>query len=58
MRRVLFAIGAVVFAAIAGLIFNASLTFFPSLLIAIVGAVVVVLAWRAINNSMGRATRV
>jgi|SRR6185437_341124 uncharacterized membrane protein YeaQ/YmgE (transglycosylase-associated protein family) len=57
-ETVLGIIGAVVFAAIAGLIFNASLTFFPSLLIAIVGAVVVVLAWRAINNSMGRATRV
>jgi len=46
------------FAAIAGAIFNASLSFFPSLLVAILGAVVVVVAWRAINNSMGRTTRV
>jgi len=51
-------VGAVLFAAIAGLVFNANLTFFPSLLVAIVGAVAVVFAWRAINGSMGRSTRV
>lgn len=57
-ETVLGIVGAVLFAAIAGAIWNASLTFFPSLLVAILGAVVVVVIWRAINNSMGRATRV
>ncbi len=57
-ETVLGIVGAVLFSALAGLIFNASFTFIPSLIVAIVGAVVVVAAWRAINGSMGRSTRV
>ena|SRR5579883_3342519 len=57
-ETVLGIVGALLFAVVAGLIFNASLTFWPSLLVAIVGAVVVVLIWRAANNAMGRTTRI
>lgn len=57
-ETVLGIVGALLAASIASLIFSANLTFFPSLLVAIIGAVVVVAAWRAINHSMGRSTRV
>ena len=51
-------VGAVLFSFIAGLIFSTSLTFFPSLLVAIIGAVVIVAAWRAISHSTGHTSRV
>lgn len=51
-------VGAVLFSFIAGLIFNASLTFFPSLLVAIIGAMVVVAVWRTVSHSTGHASRI
>lgn len=51
-------VGAVVFSFLASLIFNASLTFLPSLLVAILGAVVIVAAWRAISHSTGHTSRI
>ncbi len=57
-ETVLGIIGAVLAAFVASAIWSANLTFFPSLLVAIVGAVIVVIAWRAVSHSMGRTTRV
>ena len=51
-------VGAVLFSFIAGLIFSTSLTFFPSLLVAIIGAVVIVAVWRAVSHSTGHTSRV
>jgi uncharacterized membrane protein YeaQ/YmgE (transglycosylase-associated protein family) len=50
-------VGAVVFSFLASLIFNASFTFFPSLLVAIIGAVVVVAVWRSVSHATGHASR-
>ncbi len=57
-ETVLGIVGALLAAFVASLLFSANLTFFPSLLVAILGAVVVVYAWRTVNHSLGRTTRV
>ncbi len=54
LETVLGIAGALIAAFIASTVFNASLTFFPSLLVAILGAVVIVAIWRSIAGASGR----
>jgi len=51
-------VGAVLAAFVASALFQASLTFFPSLIVAVIGAVVVVAIWRAVTGSTRHASSI
>lgn len=56
LETILGIVGAVAASSIAGYFFTAQLTFFPSLLVAVLGAVVLVIVWRAVRHSSGHST--